>query len=211
VSAQQISARLPDRTGDLGGLPPPADPFSASTAGWIRRARDGDVQAFERLYRAHLPRVYALTLRMTADPDRAEDLTQDAFVRAWGRLSSFRGDSAFGTWLHRLAVNVVLGDLRSRGRWQEEALDGALDGAPAGEARPAPPRALRTGPARAGETVDLERAVAALPPRARAVLVLHDIEGYRHREIAELLGVTEGTSKAQLSRARRLLREALDS
>lgn len=203
VSAQQISARLPDRTGDLGGLPPPAGPFSASTAGWIRRARDGDVQAFERLYRAHLPRVYALTLRMTADPDRAEDLTQDAFVRAWGRLSSFRGDSAFGTWLHRLAVNVVLGDLRSRGRWQEEALDD--------DDRPAPPRALRTGPARAGETVDLERAVAALPPRARAVLVLHDIEGYRHREIAELLGVTEGTSKAQLSRARRLLREALDS
>lgn len=200
---EQITTRPPDRAGDLGGLAPPVNPFSAATAGWIRRARDGDVQAFERLYRAHLPRVYALALRMTADPDRAEDLTQDAFVRAWGRLPSFRGDSAFGTWLHRLAVNVVLGDLRSRGRWQEEALDH--------EDRPAPPQALRTGPTRAGETVDLERAVAALPPRARAVLVLHDIEGYRHREIAELLGVTEGTSKAQLSRARRLLREALDS
>ena len=181
--------------------------MSASTTGWIRRARGGDVHAFERLYRAHLPRVYGLALRMTADPDRAEDLTQDAFVRAWDRLASFRGDSAFGTWLHRLAVNVVLGDLRSRRRWQEEALEETREGG----APEAPPRALRTAPARPGETVDLERAVAALPPRARTVLVLHDIEGYRHREIGELLGVTEGTSKAQLSRARRLLREALDS
>lgn len=198
MSAQQISIRPPDPAG-----PPPANPISAATAGWVRRARAGDVRAFERLYRAHLPRVYALSLRMTADPDRAEDLTQDAFVRAWDRLSSFRGDSAFGTWLHRLTVNVVLGDLRSRGRWQEETLDD--------EARPVPPRELRTAPVRVGETVDLERAVSALPTRARAVLVLHDIEGYRHREIAELLGVTEGTSKAQLSRARRLLREALDS
>lgn len=144
---------------------------------------------------------------MTADPDRAEDLTQDAFVRAWDRLPSFRGDSAFGTWLHRLTVNVVLGDLRSRGRWREEALEETAEG----EAPVAPPRELRTAPAHAGEAVDLERAVAALPPRARAVLVLHDIEGYRHREIAELLGVTDGTSKAQLSRARRLLREGLDS
>lgn len=203
VSAQQILTRPPDRAADRAGLGPPADPLSASTAGWIRRARGGDVHAFERLYRAHLPRVYALTLRMTADPDRAEDLTQDAFVRAWDRLPSFRGDSAFGTWLHRLAVNVVLGDLRSRGRWAEETLED--------EGSAAPARELRTVPAHAGEAVDLERAVAALPPRARTVLVLHDIEGYRHREIAELLGVTDGTSKAQLFRARRLLREALDS
>lgn len=169
----------------------------------MRRAQAGDVQAFERLYRAHVSRIYALALRMTADPDRAEDLTQDAFVRAWDRLSTFRGDSAFGTWLHRLAVRVVLGDRRSRGRHAEEALEeDRLD---------RPPRELRTAPARSGTTVDLERAVAALPPGARSVLVLHDIEGYRHREIAELLGVTEGTSKAQLFRARRLLREALDS
>lgn len=201
MSAQQISTPLAGSS-----VPPPADPVSAPSAEWARRARDGDVQAFERLYRAHVARIYALALRMTTDPARAEDLTQDAFVRAWDRLSSFRGDSAFGTWLHRLAVNVVLGDLRARGRWQEEGLEDK-------EADPQDPakdrRELRTPPTRPGEKVDLERAVAELPPRARTVLVLHDIEGYRHREIAELTGVTEGTSKAQLSRARRLLREAL--
>lgn len=201
VSAQQISTPLAGQA-----APPPADPVPASSAEWARRARDGDVQAFERLYRAHVARIYALALRMTTDPDRAEDLTQDAFVRAWDRLSTFRGDSAFGTWLHRLTVNVVLGDLRARGRWQEEGLeDTEADRQDPAEDR----RELRTPPDRPGDKVDLERAVAELPPRARTVLVLHDIEGYRHREIAELTGVTEGTSKAQLSRARRLLREAL--
>jgi len=199
VSAQQVSTPL---SGTHGSPGPAVPSLNADGGGWVTRARDGDVHAFERLYRAHVSRVYALTLRMTADPDRAEDLTQDAFVRAWDRLSTFRGDSAFGTWLHRLAVHVVLGDLRSRGRWEEEALDE--------DRLERSPRELHTAPARGGMTVDLERAVAALPPRARSVLVLHDIEGYRHREIAELLGVTEGTSKAQLFRARRLLREALE-
>lgn len=197
VSAQSISTSLPESTGL-----PPAPPLSASGGEWVRRAQNGDVQAFESLYRAHVSRVYALALRMTADPHRAEDLTQDAFVRAWDRLSTFRGDSAFGTWLHRLAVRVVLGDLRSRGRWQEETLD--EDGPESSHGEPASTFAH-------GERIDLERAVAALPPRARAVLVLYDIEGYRHREIAGLLGVTEGTSKTQLFRARRLLREALES
>ncbi len=136
---------------------------------------------------------------MVADPSRAEDLTQEAFVRAWEKLPSFRGESAFGTWLHRLTVNVVLGRLRSSRRRRGEVM--ATE-----ELRVVPER----GPAREpGAGIDLERAIAALPPQARLVFVLHDVEGFRHAEIAGLAGIAEGTSKAHLHRARRLLREAL--
>src|SRR5881398_998874 len=146
--------------------------MQADSSDLIQRAQQGDQAAFEALYRAHVGRVYALCLRLTADRARAEELTQDAFVRAWERLASFRGESAFSSWLYRLTVNVVfLGQ-------------------------------------RAGQ-LDLERAIAALPPGAREVFVLHDVEGYRHHEIARLNGIAVGTSKAQLFRARRLLREAL--
>ena len=123
--------------------------------------------------------------------------TQDAFVRAWGKLGSFRGEAAFPTWLHRLAVNVVLTDRRSAGR-RERRAEAAAESGP--RAQPAP---------RAGLGVDLERAIARLPPGARAVFVLYDVEGYCHQEIAEMTGIATGTSKAQLHRARRLLREAL--
>lgn len=163
----------------------------------VRRARDGDSAAFEALYREHAGRVYALCLRLSGDTVRARELVQDVFVRAWQRLGTFQGEAAFGTWLHRVAVNEVLMAFRSeRRRWAEPLDDGAVEPA----ARAAPP----------GLRLDLEAAIAALPPGARAVLVLHDIEGYNHGEIATLMSIAEGTSRAHLFRARRLLREALD-
>lgn len=169
-----------------------------------RRAAGGDVAAFEELFHQHQGRIYALCLRMTADPARAEELTQEAFVRAWQKLDRFRGASAFGTWMHRLAANLVLSDLRSRGRWAKREVEADPESPELARASPAP----RDG---AGRRIDLERAIATLPAQARTVFVLHDVEGYRHREIAEIAGIAEGTSKAHLHRARQLLREALRS
>jgi RNA polymerase sigma-70 factor (ECF subfamily) len=166
----------------------------------VRGAQNGSADAFERLYRKHGRRVYALCLRMVSDPERAEELMQDAFVRAWNSLGSFQHKSAFGTWLHRLSVNVVLSSLRAdKRRSGRELLSGELHEFE-GEVRDAMPETR----------VDLERAIAVLPDGAKEVLILHDIEGYRYREIAELIGVAEGTVKSQLSRARRLVREALE-
>ncbi len=165
----------------------------------VRQAQRGDVGAFEELFRRHQGRIYALCLRMVADPARAEDLTQEAFVRAWQKLRSFRARSAFGTWLHRLSVNVVLGELRSRKPWESQ-------GAPIEASEPGLPARRRRDPVGA---VDLERAIGDLPPQARTVFVLHDVEGYKHREIASMIGLAEGTCKAHLHRARKLLRKAL--
>lgn len=185
----------------------PFPPRGAALAGGpeaelVRRARAGDAGAFERLYRAHAGRVHAVCLRVLADRGHAEEATQDAFVRAWQRLGSFRGESAFGSWLHRLAANVALDRLRRERRRAGGIVGDGLDPDGAPESAPA---------ARApeGAGIDLERAIRALPPRARAVFVLHDLEGYRHGEIADLAGIAEGTSKAQLHRARKLLRETL--
>ncbi len=166
---------------------------------WVERAQQGDVEAFEELYRRHVGRVYALCLRMCGEAQEAEEMAQEAFVRAWEKLASFRGQSAFGSWLHRLTVNVILARWRSRGRRREKIVAiGDVAGFEAPSHRPEP--RLR---------VDLERAIATLPAGARTVFVLHDVEGYRHRDIAELTGLAVGTSKTQLHRARRLLREAL--
>jgi len=167
----------------------------------VTRAVDGDSDAFEELYRQTVARVYGLCLRMCGNTSQAEELTQEAFVRAWQKLASFRGDSAFSTWMHRLAVNVVLGHQRSSGRRQTRESTAGEEWYGDGSTRAVPPVAA----------VDLERAVAALPTGARTVFVLHDVEGYKHTEIAELTGVAVGTSKAQLSRARHLLRKALRS
>ena len=165
----------------------------------VREAQDGSGEAFERLYRRHGRRVYALCLRMVSDPERAEELTQDVFVRAWNTIGSFQHRSAFGTWLHRLGVNVVLSDMRSeKRRASREVMPGNLDDLER-EVKGAMPETR----------MDLEVAIAQLPPGAKNVLILHDVEGYRYREIAELTGVAEGTVKSQLSRARRLVREAL--
>jgi RNA polymerase sigma-70 factor (ECF subfamily) len=165
----------------------------------VERARRGDARAFEELYRLHHRRVYALALRMTREPGRAEELTQDAFVEAWRALPSFRGESAFSTWLHGVAARVVLRQRRTDRRWEErnEALYLA-------ELRRAMPSLPETA-------IALERAIASLPEGARSVLVLHDVEGYKYEEIARLLGVALGTVKAQLHRARRLVMEALEA
>lgn len=167
----------------------------------LRRARSGDERAFEALYRQHVGRVYGLCLRLTSDPQRAEEHTQEVFVRAFTGLEKFQGASALATWLHRMAVNAVFGAWRSRRRRERHLV--ALDDLDALEAR-------LTGKGLAPTDLDLERSIAKLPPRARAVFVLHDVEGYGHREIAEITEMAEGTSKAHLHRARKLLREALN-
>lgn len=166
----------------------------------VRRAQAGEEAAFEALYRAHAGRVFALCLRLSGDRTRAGELVQDVFVRCWERLASFRGESAFGSWLYRLAVNLVWMTNRSERRREARVL-------PVEDPQPLE----RPGEApRAGLSVDLERAIAALPEGAREVFVLFDIEGYHHEEIARMTGIAVGTSKAQLFRARRLLRERLE-
>jgi RNA polymerase sigma-70 factor (ECF subfamily) len=166
----------------------------------IRRAQRGDRAAFELLYREYVGRVYALCLRTCGSASRAEELAQDAFVWTWEMIGSFRGESAFSSWLHRLTVNVILSDFRTEKRRTAKVM-GAEDLEPFDRAEDV----LELGGA-----IDLEDAISKLPPNARLVLVLHDIEGYRHEEIAEQLGIAVGTSKAQLHRARKLLREVLE-
>ena len=159
------------------------------------------MDAFELLYREHSPRVFALCLRLTGGTrEEASELMQDVFIRAWRGLASFRGDSAFSSWLHRLTVNAMLETARSNKRRTSRVLampDPGVLGATAVSERP-------------DLHVDLERAIAALPDGARAAFVLHEIEGYQHAEIAAQLGIAEGTVKAQLHRARKLLIEALN-
>lgn len=173
----------------------------SSTEALVRQAQQGDAEAFEALYRRLVGRIYALCLRMSRDPQRAEELTQDVFVRAWERMGSFRGDSQFTTWLHRLAVNVVLQAGRARGRREDrEHLMANPEDYLARVKREMP-----------GTRVDLERAIASLPEGARTVLVLRDIQGYKYDEIAEMQGVALGTVKAQIHRARKMMRERLES
>ena len=146
-----------------------------------------------------MKRVFALCRRLCGEGAAAEDLCQEAFVKAWTGLASFRGDSAFATWIHRVAVNTVLGHRR----WSDSRED--LKAEDIAAVQPFSAKAETWSPS----GLDLERAIGRLPEKARAVFVLHDVEGYRHREIAELVGIAVGTSKAHLHRARRLLREAL--
>ncbi|MCG8469713.1 MAG: RNA polymerase sigma factor [Gemmatimonadetes bacterium] len=164
-----------------------------------RAAAAGDAEAFERLYRAHVQRVYGLTCRL-AGAERADELTQDVFVRAWQKLHTFRGDAAFGSWLYRLAVNLCYGRLRTIGTERKRYADGEI---PLGRAQ-----ARRDG---TEIRLDFDVAIERLPDGARQVFVLHDVEGYKHREIAEMVGITTGTSKSQLHRARMILREHLNA
>src|SRR5690606_2002990 len=151
----------------------------------VRLAAAGDAAAFERVYRSHVARVHSICLRMLGDRLEAEEATQDVFVRVWNKLALYRGESAFTTWLHRLSVNVVLSRRKMDGtRRARTAGDESLDLVP-----------QRAAPA--GAAMDLEAAIATLPPGARRVFVLHDVEGYTHEEIAGMLGVTSGGSKAQ--------------
>jgi RNA polymerase sigma-70 factor (ECF subfamily) len=166
----------------------------------VARAQAGDHTAFRDLYRQHAGRVYALCLRLTGDARDAEERTQDVFVRLWDKVRSFRGESAFSSWLHRLAVNVVLNERRTTGRREQRVVTAEDPGA----------LERNRGSSTEGLSIDLERAIAELPDGAREVFVLYDIEGYGHAEIAAMVGIAEGTSKAQLFRARRLLREKLE-
>jgi RNA polymerase sigma-70 factor, ECF subfamily len=177
-----------------------------SEAEAIEGAKQGDAEAFEALYDLHKRRVYSLCLRMTANTAEAEDLTQEAFLQLFRKIGTFRGESAFSTWLHRMAVNVVLMRLRKKGlavvpiedtiETEEETPKKELGGA---------------DPALAGslDRLQLERAIEALPPGYRSIFVLHDVEGYEHNEIAEMVGCSIGNSKSQLHKARMKLRELL--
>ncbi len=161
-------------------------------------ATAGDQRAFERIYRAHVARIHTLVRRMVGGEGDPDELTQDVFVRAWERLGSYRGEAAFGTWLHRLAVNVVLNWRRSAAGARQRIDEGA-------------DAELMEGRKGMGaEKLDLEQAIGRLPRGARQVFVLHDVEGFKHEEIAAMVGVTPGTSKAQLHRARMLLRSWLE-
>ncbi|HVH39127.1 MAG TPA: RNA polymerase sigma factor [Gemmatimonadaceae bacterium] len=179
-----------------------ASQFGAVPLDDVALAAQGDRRAFERIYRSHVDRVFSVCARMVGDRARAEELTQDVFVRAWDKLATFRGESQFSTWLHRLAVNVILNDREAEGRRRARHDDGVedMDTISYGDVRALPVPGL---------SLDLERAIATLPPGARKVFVLHDVEGYTHEEIGSMLGVTSGGCKAQLHRARMLLRRML--
>ena len=169
----------------------------------VERCRKGDLAAFEELYRQHAGRLYSVACRMVGNPSDAEDLLQEIFLAAHRKLDSFRGESALGTWLYRLATNLCLDHLRSKAA-RTSQLTGALDDEPG--LADAGTRGL------AEQTLtrmDLERALAQLPEGCRAAFVLHDIEGLEHREVAEALGIAEGTSKSQVHKARLRLRALL--
>ena len=165
---------------------------------WIRQAKEADAQAFEALYRLHVDKVYGLCLRMTGNVSEAEDCTQEAFILAWNKLAKFRGDSAFSTWLHRIAVNAVLGRIRKSKR-EHDRIQAVADAQP-----------VRVTSEDTGELRDLAEAIDRLPEGARHVFVLHAVYGYSHDEAAGMLGIASGTSKAQMHRARRLLAQQLE-
>lgn len=162
----------------------------------VARAQENDTLAYERLYQMHIGRVFALCVRLCNDRDMAEDLAQEAFVAAWRKLSSFRGDSAFGSWLYRIATNTVLSYLR-----KQKPFKNSLDIDDVEE---------RSESRDIGLQMSLDQAISELPDGARAVFVLYSLEGHTHDEIADLLGIAQGSSKAQLHRARQLLQEKLE-
>jgi len=175
-----------------------ADSIPASGApSDVALAAGGDPCAFERLYRAHVARIHSLVRRMLGIRD-ADEVTQDIFVRTWHKLHTFRGDSAFGTWLHRLAINVVIERRRTWAIQRERMSDD-----------PFALESVQASPVHSDLAVDFEHAIEQLPPGAREIFVLHDVEGYKHREIGDLLDITTGTSKRQLHRARMLMRRHL--
>lgn len=188
----EAEARMPD-------VAQPAAPEADSDAGWIAAAQAGDSRAFEVLYRRHVGRLYAVCLRLCGNRADAEEAVQDAFVKAWERLAAFRGEAAFGSWLHRIAVNCVLDRHRTRIRrsaWFSEVEDEVLERTVGIDSEP-------------GTDRDLETAIASLPDGARHVFVLHLIEGHSHEEIAAMTGLAVGTCKAHVHRARKLLMRVL--
>jgi RNA polymerase sigma-70 factor (ECF subfamily) len=194
----KLSAVVSD---SIGPVPSTIGEDKSATLDCIRRAQAGDVDAFEVLYRENSARIYALCIRLKAgDTSDATELMQDVFIKAWRRLETFRGDCAFSSWLHRLTVNTMLENARSDRRRTARVLS-------------MEDTSLLPGAAQSSNVelkMDMEKAVASLPRGARLAFVLHDVEGYQHQEIAEQLSVSVGTVKAQLHRARRLLRERLE-
>lgn len=179
-------------------------PDSGGSSSLVERAQHGDVDAFEALYRLHAARVYALCLRLTGNANAARALTQDVFVRAWQALPAFRGDATMTTWLHSIAVNEQRMERRADRRRQARVslVDDEDSGASTALQGETPPVDVAT-------TIDLERAIASLPPGARQAFVLHAVHGYTHDEIAGMTGLAAGTLRAQLHRARQLLIKAL--
>ena len=173
------------------------DPELPDEASLIARAQAGDTRAFESLYRQNVERGYALCLRMTGNVSEAEDCTQEAFIQAWKKIAKFRGDSAFGTWMHRIGVNAVLGRMRKSKR-EQDRLQVVVDTAPSPVVK-----------ADTGNLRDLSAAIERLPEGARHVFVLNAVYGYSHEESSDMLGIAVGTSKAQLHRARKLLSQQL--
>ncbi len=195
-----MRAQLSLKTGDPErGMSMPMADLPGDEARWVRMAQAGDSRAFEKLYRAHVDKIYGLCLRMTCNPSEAEDCTQEAFIQAWNKLDRFRGDSALGTWMHRVAVNTVLGRMR-KSRREQDRIRAVSEVAEA-------PQSIGDN----GGLRDLEQAINELPSGARHVFVLHAVYGYSHGETGDMLGIAEGTSKAQLSRARRLLTQQLET
>ena len=192
--AALLTAPVTDYSPDMVSLESPA---LTDEADWIAKAQRSDSRAFEGLYRMHIDRVYGLCLRMTGNVAEAEDCAQEAFIQAWNKLDRFRGDSAFSTWLHRIAVNAVLGRMRKSKREHDRIQV-------AHEQSTAPITVADNG-----EMRDLAEAVDRLPEGARHVFVLHAVYGYSHDETGEMLDIAAGTSKAQLHRARRLLAQQL--
>lgn len=181
-----------------------AAPPAATETQLIARAQQGDEQAFAALFEAHKRRVYSLCLRMLGNPTEAEDLTQEAFLQLFRKIGTFRGESAFSTWLHRLSVNVVLMHLRKKGISQI-----SLDETENSQGEPVK-RDYGDDDRRLVGSIDrigLNRAIAELPPGYRTVFILHDVEGYEHNEIAEIMNCSIGNSKSQLHKARLKLRE----
>ena len=194
-----MAALLTMETGDnMAGMVSRTTTSTQDEAALVARAAAGDTRAFEALYREHVDRVYGLCLRMTGNVGEAEDCAQEAFIQAWKKLGKFRGDSAFGTWMHRIAVNAVLGRIRKSKREQDRIQVAAEMG---------------SSPASIGDSGnlrDLSDAIDRLPEGARHVFVLNAVYGYTHEESSDMLGVAVGTTKAQLHRARRLLAQQLE-
>jgi RNA polymerase sigma-70 factor (ECF subfamily) len=183
------------------------NPPIAGEAEAIESAKAGDAEAFSKLYALHKRRVYTLCLRMLGNVSEAEDMTQEAFLHLFRKIGSFRGESAFSTWLHRLTVNLVLMHLRKKGLnlvSLEETINPSEDDAPKRDFGSRDPQL-----AGSVDRVALERAVASLPPGYRMVFILHDVEGFEHNEIATMLECSTGNSKSQLHKARLKLRELL--
>jgi len=184
---------------------------TSKTAGDVRaadlelakRCRNGDAAAFEELYRQHAGRLYNLAFRMAGSTQEAEDLLQEVFLHAYRKLGSFRGDSSLGTWLYRLGMNQCLDYLRGRQARMKQATDSLDEEGAAEVAAPTPATPI------AVNRLDLERAIGRLPEGCRAAFLLHDVEGFEHHEVAKILGVSEGTSKSQVHKARMKLRTYL--